>query len=133
MSGHEIKECNVAKDGVCALHGVEVERRRQTAVIAESIPGLVKNMNKMIGYLTLISLVIIAGFIYIRDVKQSVDYSHSMHKADLAMVTNQLSALATTTARSEEKYTAMMRELENLNGQIRVYISNERQNNGKTK
>jgi hypothetical protein len=125
MAGHEIKECNVAKDGVCALHGVEVERRRQTAAIADSIPGLVKNMNRMIGYLTLVSLVIIAGFVYIRDVKNMVDNAFTAHKSEVLAISAQLSVLTTTAARSEEKNAAMMRELENLNSQIYLWISKD--------
>jgi hypothetical protein len=132
MAGHEIKECKIAEDGVCALHGIEVERRKQTAQMVENIPGILTNMNRIIGYSVLVSLIIVGGFVYIRDVKQAVDYSHEMHKSDMALVTAQISTLTTTAARSEEKYVAMLRELENLNGQIRVLISsntgNQRQN-----
>lgn len=128
MGGLEVTECNIAKDGVCALHGIEVERRKQTAQMVDNIPGILTNMNRIIGYSTLISLIIVAGFVYIRDVKQAVDYSHEMHKSDMAMITAQISTLTTTAARSEEKYVAMLRELENLNGQIRVLIVNETSN-----
>jgi hypothetical protein len=128
VSGDEIRECNIAKDGVCALHGVEVERRRQTAEETAHIPGILTNMNRIIGYSTLLSLIIVAGFIYIRDVKQAVDYSHEKHKSDMSIITAQISTLTTTAARSEEKYIAMLRELENLNGQIRVWIINEKSN-----
>lgn len=125
MAGHEIKECKIAEDGVCALHGIEVERRKQTAQMVENIPGILTNMNRIIGYSVLVSLIIVGGFVYIRDVKQAVDYSHEMHKSDMALITAQIGALTTTAARSEEKYVAMLRELENLNGQIRVLIVNE--------
>lgn len=125
MAGHEIKECKIAEDGVCALHGIEVERRKQTAKMVDNIPGILTNMNRIIGYSVLVSLVVVGGFVYIRDVKQAVDYSHEMHKSDMALITAQIGALTTTAARSEEKYVAMLRELENLNGQIRVLIVNE--------
>jgi hypothetical protein len=125
MAGHEIKECNVAHDGVCALHGVEVERRKHTAEIAENIPGILTTMNRMIGYSVLVSMIVIAGFIYIRDVKQQVDYSHEMHKSDIALITAQVSALTTTVARSEEKYSSILREMENLNSQIRMIAVGE--------
>jgi len=134
MTGHEIKECNVAKDGVCALHGVEVERRRQTAQIAENIPGILTTMNRIVGYSVLVTMVIAGGFVYIRDVKQQADYSHEMHKSDIAMITAQVSVLTTTVARSEEKYAAILREMENLNGHIRMIIGNDsslRQQKGK--
>jgi hypothetical protein len=125
MTGHEIKECNVAHDGVCALHGVEVERRKQTAEIAQNIPGMLTTMNRIIGYSVLVTLVVAGGFIYIRDVKQQVDYSLELHKSDITMLTAQISALTTTVARSEEKYSSILREMENLNGQIRSLIAGE--------
>jgi hypothetical protein len=122
MAGHEIKECNVAHDGVCALHGVEVERRKHTAQIAENIPGILTTMNRMVGYSVLVSLVVTAGFIYIRDVKQQVDYSYEIHKSDIALITSQIRDLATTSARSEEKYASILREIESLNSQIRAIV-----------
>jgi len=125
MSGHEVKECNVAKDGVCALHGVEVERRKQTAQMVENIPGMLTTMNRIVGYSTLLSLIVIAGFVYIRDVKQAVDYSLELHKSDVSMLTAQIGALTTTAARSEEKYVSILREMESLNGQIRMMIVND--------
>jgi hypothetical protein len=125
VSGHEIKACNVAHDGVCALHGVEVERRKHTADIAANIPGILTTMNRMIGYSVLVTMVVAGGFVYIRDVSQKVDYSHDMHKSDIAMLTAQVSALTTTVARSEEKYTSILREMESLNGQIRSLIAGD--------
>ncbi|MGV0961845.1 MAG: hypothetical protein ACOYB1_18625 [Limnohabitans sp.] len=125
MSGHEIKECNVAHDGVCALHGVEVERRKHTAQIVENIPVLLTTMNRIIGYSVLVTMVVAGGFVYIRDVKQQVDYSHEMHKSDITLITSHVSALTTAVARSEEKYSSILREMENLNNQVRLIVSND--------
>lgn len=128
---HEERECNFSRDGVCGLHGVEVERRKNMQNLTDTIPNLLTSMNRIIGYSTLLSMVIIAGFVYIRDVKQAVDYSHEMHKSDINRINNQISELTTTAARSEEKFTAMLRELENLNGKIGIWIVNEKQNQNK--
>lgn len=65
MADCTVAGCNVEETGVCALHNIEVERRKNTEKVIEAIPGLVKFMHLTIGGLIVISVIglaVVSGF-----------------------------------------------------------------------
>ncbi len=64
--------CQVQSTGVCALHGVEVERREQTQKAVAEIPNLVVMSKTILGCLSLLIIIVSGNFYYTKEVKADV-------------------------------------------------------------
>lgn len=110
MAGHEINKCNIAEDGVCALHGVEVERRRNAST-------------KFLVAYSLILFILAGSFIYTRDVKLEADFKNQNISNTVDILSREISTLVTMQARADERYNSVLREMESLNKQIAAMLS----------
>jgi hypothetical protein len=133
--------CQVHKNGVCAMHGVEIERRRTADktidkianFVEVEIPSLIKKVNLMIGYSVLASILIIGSYYYTRETK--IDYriglehlsddvkSHrSRTDSHITTMASQLTELTVAVTRTEEKQESLVRELKTLNGYLEILV-----------
>lgn len=130
--GKEITECNIAKDGVCALHGVEVERRKNARENIEALeskmPFLLSSINKLLAFQILLLVIMGGSYAYTRDVAQTAEYHVRDAKNEFASLTESINTLKIVSTRADERYVAVLRELENLNRQIGVIISHATNN-----
>jgi len=139
----------VHQDGVCIMHDVEIERRRQAdktidkiAVFVEhKIPALITRVNIMVGYSLLASLLIVGSFYYTSESKMEARESIA-HVADDVMshrestdaqiraMADQLTMLTVTVTRTEEKQLSLVRELKTLNGYLDILVMDKIQGHG---
>jgi arginine utilization protein RocB len=120
--------CDIEKTGVCAFHNVEVERRKNMNELVQSIPKLLTAMNRTIGVLTFVGLVIAASFIYTRDTDQSAINRDQLLEQRISDIAAQVSRLSTAVQVSEAKQAALVLQLTQLNEHLRIVIKNEANN-----
>jgi hypothetical protein len=135
MGGKEITECNVAKDGVCALHGVEVERRRNAREDVETLkskmPFLLSSINKLLAFQILLLVIMGGSYAYTRDVSQTAEFHARDAKSEFSTLTDSINNLKIVSTRADERYVAVLRELETLNRQIGAIITHATNNQQK--
>jgi len=131
--GMEIKECSVTKDGVCALHGIEVERRKNVKEgldsIASKMPFLLSSINKLLAFQVLLLVIMGGSYAYTRDVSQSAENHNAEAKKDIFTLIESINSIKIVSTRTDERYIAVLRELESVNRQINtmlVQISNDK-------
>lgn len=128
MSGED-RTCNVHETGVCAMHQVEVERRKNDnenlRKLMDLIPKMLTRINTMVGYSLLATLLIVGGFYYSSEIKadsheadskirSSIDKHEVGTDRRINQLTTQVTELTVAMARSEEKHTALMTQMSNV-------------------
>lgn len=110
-----IEECKVHETGHCALHGVEVERRKNTQEelkeYKQHTASLLTFKNVMIGVSLLGGTVLFGGIAYTYNHIQQSDTKMAAQQAELA-------SLKSDYARTDERYIAVTSQLGQLNGRI---------------
>lgn len=101
------------------LHCEDHNAREERLIILESIPKILTSMNRIIGYLTMVTVVVIAGFVYIRDVSQQVELSRTIMRNNTQNIAVDIQKLSAAMARTEERDIAHMHEFERLNLQLK--------------
>jgi len=122
MIEHEDGKCTFGEDGQCALHGIEVERRKNMQVLTDNIPKMLTWQNRIVGWSILVTLSIGGAYVYTKEVRDDMkaQYAASVITAssDMKRVSDQVSALATGQARIEERYDALLRSITDMNNNI---------------
>jgi len=122
VTAHETGKCTFGEDGQCALHGVEVERRKNMQELTDNIPKMLTWQNRIVGWSILVTLSIGGAYIYTREVRDDMkaQYAASIGTAaaDVKKISDQVSALATGQARTEERYEALLRSITDMNANI---------------
>ncbi len=125
--GKEINECNVVKDGVCALHGVEVERRRAVRdnieEIQKKMPFLLSSINKLLAFQVILIVIMGGSYTYTRDVSQSADIHARDARAEILSLSESVNSLKAISARTDERYLSVLRELEVLNRHMTALLN----------
>ncbi|BDD88688.1 hypothetical protein [Desulfofustis limnaeus] len=117
--------CDIEKTGVCAFHNVEVERRKNMNELVKSIPKLLTAMNRTIGVLTFIGIVIAGSFVYTRDTDRSAINRDQLLEQRISEIANQVSRLSVAVQVSEAKQAALVQQLTQLNEHLRIVIKQE--------
>jgi len=122
-AGHKIVQCSYGDDGLCALHGVEIERRKNVeALVVENIPKILTWQNRIIGWSLLVTLFIGGAYAYIGIVKadMKLQYAESVGNAsaDIKIMSKQLEQLSTGQARTEERYESLLRSITEMSNSI---------------
>ena len=122
MSEHEGEKCTFGEDGQCALHGIEVERRKNMQVLTDNIPKILTWQNRIVGWSVLITVFVGGAYVYTREVRDDMktQYAASIVSAsnDMKKISDQVSALATGQARTEERYESLLRSITDMNNNI---------------
>ena len=122
MTAHETGKCTFGEDGQCALHGVEVERRKNMQELTDNIPKILTWQNRIVGWSILVTMFIIGAYMYTKEVQADMkaQYASSVVAAsnDMKKISDQVSSLATGQARTEERYEALLRSITDMNANI---------------
>ena len=122
VTEHKVDRCSYAEDGMCALHGVEVERRKNMEVLVENIPKILTWQNRIVGWSLLVTIFVAGAFAYISEVKQDmkVQYAEGIGSTatEIKILGKQFEQLATGQARTEERYEALLRSVTEMNNSI---------------
>lgn len=145
MSDKKILDgCTVTEDGHCAMHGAEVERRKNSQKEIEGIKGDIKSnkahignlltfMNNINGQRTVIggvALLIVLGsysytFITANAISEAnhryerlLEAKERTYQVDLQGVRGRLSSLDTSLAVIDERYRSVVAQLRNLNDSL---------------
>lgn len=122
----EIVECNVHESGICGLHHVEVERRRAAhratdksilslegslKELAEKLPGISRTVYAIFVGGALLLTMVTAGFVYTRDTGQRAIARDSKLTEQQELLTEKLTQMAISAARSEGQQSTLMTEM----------------------
>ena len=115
-------ECSFGKDGMCALHGVEVERRKNMELLTSSIPRILTWQNRIVGWSLLVTVFVLGAYAYTNEVKNEirVEYAAGIGStsAEIKIMTKQMEQLSTGQARTEERYASLLRSITEMNSSI---------------
>jgi len=151
-----IEKCTVTEDGHCAMHGVEVERRKHNQREIEDIKGDIKSnkvhignlltfMNNINGQRTVIggvALLIVLGsysytFITANAISEAnhryerlLEAKERAYQTDLQGIRTRLSTLDTGLAVIDERYRTVVAQLRNLNDSLSqlLWVINKERN-----
>jgi len=105
----ERRKCNIQEDGLCHIHDVEVEKREQLEKLALNIPKLLTAVNRLIGWSVLMTILVIGSYAYTQQVKNDA-------KTESDQFGKKASIVNDSVIRLEEKQSAILREIANMNG-----------------
>jgi len=112
MSEHETEKCNFGEDGVCAFHGVEVERRQSARIWQSGIAG----------WAILITMFVAGAYIYAREIKDDMRTQYvtglSSAVSDIKTLSKQVDTLAQAQVRTDERYVSLIGAIKDMNGSI---------------
>jgi len=122
MTEHAPSSCSFGEDGQCALHGIEVERRKNMQTLTDNIPKMLTWQNRIVGWSVLVTLFVGGAYVYAKEMRDDVmsRYAASVATtaADMKMIADQVSALGNGQARTEERYEALLRSITDMNTNI---------------
>ena len=118
-------QCNIHKDGVCAMHNVEVERRTNTDRKTDVLPGIIAKINYMFGYAALASLVLIGAFYYTQETRaEAIDRDLKLREAivmvdskteiKLRQLTVEVKKLTIAMIKNETRHEALIEKVESM-------------------
>lgn len=135
--GYDCEKCTFGQNGgVCALHGVEVERRKNVSdtisrmvTAVEALNANVGNLsgfkNLMIGVSFIGILVLTGSYYFTADVKRDMSARQESTTVKQEIVTAQVANLATAVAVMEARHTAVLTQLEALNQYMKTIAVRE--------
>jgi len=107
-----LKGCSFSEDGVCKLHGVEVERRVKSVAI----------QNWLLGWSVLVMVFVGGAYIYTREVKNDINIRHAYDtnsaNTSIKELAKQVEALMNGQTRTEERYESLLRAITDMNANI---------------
>jgi len=131
--------CHYSEDGVCSLHGVEVERRKNIQVLADNIPKLLTTQNWLLGWSVLVMIFIGGSYLYIREVKNDINIRHAYDinsaTTNIKDLAKQVESLANGQTRTEERYESLLRAMTDMNANIATltYLQFEKKTDDKSR
>ncbi|WP_028579448.1 hypothetical protein [Desulfogranum japonicum] len=134
MAGMKIDKCSVTEDGTCAMHGVEVERRKNQSRELDDIKAAIARNNQHIGSLltfknlatgaSLLGMMVLSGsYIYTYTHIESAELKHSTWEAELKRLDLRVSTMATRQAVIDDRYNTLVTRIEDLNDRIYQLIN----------
>lgn len=134
---YDCEKCTFGQNGgVCALHGVEVERRKNVSETISRMVGAVESLNSNVGNLSgfknmmigvsFLGLLVLSGSYYFTaDVKRDISVKQEATAVKLEIVTAQVANIATAVAVSEARHNAVLSQLEALNQYMKTIAVRE--------
>ena len=123
---YQCESCNFGKDGaVCALHGVEVERRRNSDTMLKLLTDAVQKLSVTVESLSsfkymalgvaIIGMTLVLGSYYFTsDTKRDLAIIDALNMSKLELISVQVSSLTTAVAVIEARHIALLEEIEHL-------------------
>jgi hypothetical protein len=103
------------ESGFCAVHNVEIERRKNLETLTANIPKILTITNRMLGYSLLLVVILAGGFAYTTIVSQRSESADKNFQERLDRVSTQISELAKAVAVTEARHDNLVDQLRELN------------------
>jgi len=132
-----VAKCSYGEDGMCALHGVEVERRKGMEALTSNIPKMLSWQNRILGWSMLVTAFMLGNYAYTNQIKNEMKLEYASGigstSAEIKIMTKQLEQLATGQARTEERYASLLRSITELNSSVNTltYLQFEKKEEAK--
>lgn len=127
----EIEGCQINKDGVCALHNIEVERREGMKELVEKIPDIMTTINRLVGLSSLFLFVVAGSFTYTYISKIELEKEIALGLKDRnQQVDNMLDSINRLTmvvGRNESQAKNTMDRIDRLSKTLEKYVEVQRQ------
>ncbi len=134
MSGVKIDKCSVTEDGVCAMHGVEVERRKNHQRELDDIKADITKNNQHIGTLltfknlitgaSLLGMLVLTGsYVYTYTHIESAELKHATWESELKSLDMRVNTLATRQAVIDDRYNTLVTRIDELSDRIYQLIN----------
>jgi len=134
MDGRTIEKCSVAEDGVCAMHGVEIERRKTDRRDIDAVKREIEENNKHIGALLTFKniaigvsmlgmMVLTGGYLYTYSHIQTAEIKYGAYDLDIRSLDGRINSLSTRLAVVDERYMALTTQMATLNDRLGRLIS----------
>lgn len=136
MSEERIK-CNVNETGVCALHNVEIERRKgekeaieksikalETAVstLSNMIPKISRSFYVIIATATLMLIMVTGSYVYTRDaIINSINRDNSLQKK-IETLTDKFNLILIENARTEGAQHTLLNEIKDFSKLMKEHL-----------
>ena len=121
----KIDGCQMEETGICAMHGIEVERRENMKENVDKIPSILTRMNIMFGTMGVWSLIIVAAFLYTRDTKQELRFDTADLRQDLLETSKNINELAVITGEQGTLQSILLSETKDLNVSLRKLVDKQ--------
>lgn len=132
--GFKVHGCSVTEDGVCAMHGVEIERRttdrRDLDAVKKDIEknrqyigALLTFKNIAIGVSVFGMMVLSGGYLYTYTHVQASEIKYREYAMDLKALDDKVNALSTRLAVVDERYIALTAQMATLNERLAELIA----------
>ena len=132
-----VAKCSYGEDGMCALHGVEVERRKGMEALTDNIPKMLSWQNRIVGWSLLVTVFVIGAYAYTNQIKNEmkVQYAEGIGSTatEIKIMTKQLEQLSNGQARTEERYASLLRSITELSSSVNTltYLQFEKKEEAK--
>lgn len=112
--------------GHCALHGIEIERRKGDRRDINSLKEDIKEnksfigelltfKNRVLGYTPLILIIILGSYAYINIHSANAEAKYAQYDVEIKSIRNDIAILNSLYARTDERYIAVNTNLNNIN------------------
>ena len=127
--------CNFGQNGaVCALHGVEVERRKSTAKLVEDLEEMIKPtlrfMYVMSGVALLGALVITGGYMYTSSVERTLSARQDVARVKIENLNSDVQSTKLSLAVTEDRYMRIFQQLDSISRSIEQLTEKQKQADG---
>ena len=115
--------CNFGQNGaVCALHGVEVERRKSTSEMVTKLErttnALTKFMWTMMGVSLLGSLVLAGSYTYTANVERNLSARQDVARGKIEALHADVTTTKTSIAITEDRYLRIFQQLDKITSSL---------------
>lgn len=136
--------CSVIKDGVCAMHGAEIERRKSVQKNINDIEGDIKTNKKWIsellsfknqvtGFSLLLSMILGGSYTYTYLHTTDAKLKYSMYESDIRNLRDSTANQRTQIAITNERYDAVNKQLSTMNRRLSQLVDLLLEGNGTKK
>jgi hypothetical protein len=118
----EIDGCQMQDTGVCALHDVEVERRKGMKELVDLIPAILTRLNIMTGTTIFVGIIMVGSFAYTTLVKNELKNDavriQQENNAAVSELRSLVHEIAVTQGKNIQAQDSQLRELARLNNSL---------------
>ena len=116
---YKCEACNFGQDGaVCALHGVEVERRKTTSDLVikleQTTNALTKFMWTMVGVSLLGAMILAGSYIYTANVERNLGARQDVARGKIETLSSEVTKANTNLAVTEDRYLRIYQQLDKI-------------------
>ena len=129
---YQCEKCTFGQDGtVCALHGVEVERRKTTADLVIKLErttnALTRFMWTMVGVSLLGAMVLAGSYSYTSNVERNLGARQDVARGKIETLSREVTKANTNLAVTEDRYLRIYQQLDKISNKLETMAGRQTQ------